>query len=88
MKGYTESRGHAFKLGFDAESGQFIEVPIAHAIEHGTKQNAVSQKLAEMRKHRQERKANHQLSELLVNMSPDIRDDIGMTEVFPAEFAG
>jgi hypothetical protein len=83
MKGYSEDRGRLFKLDYDAASKEFVSRPVAHAFEPQLESNAV-QELTELRKRRQPKKAKRQLSELLPGESPDVGEDMGMTEVYAA----
>jgi hypothetical protein len=80
MKGYTEERGRAFKLGFDVESGQFFSKPIAHDFAPEPKQSLIAQKTADWRKRRETAKAKALLKEQLSAMGPELRDDIGMSD--------
>jgi hypothetical protein len=84
MRGFEEFRGHTTRIDFDAETGQFFSRPIAPGFAPLTEPNVVVQKLAELRKRRQKAKAKQALSKLLARMSPEARDDVGMTEVFAA----
>ena len=82
MKGYSETRGHASKLDFDSETGQFISTPIAHDFAAKPLQNIVVKKLVELRQLYQRKKATQQATKILSEMSPHMRDDLGMTEFF------
>jgi lauroyl/myristoyl acyltransferase len=84
MKGYGEEHGWTFKLEFDAETKQFGSKSVAHAFVPKTASNAVVQKLAELRKRGQRKRAQRNLAKTLANMTPEARDDLGMTEVFAA----
>jgi hypothetical protein len=82
MKGYTKERGQAFKLGFDAESKQFVTKPIAHDFLSQVESHGVLVKLSEWRNGRAVKKRRKILAKQLVAMGPELRDDVGMTDVF------
>jgi hypothetical protein len=84
MKGYTEHRGLASKLEYDEESGRFVSKPISHVFAPGAEPNFVLQKLADWRARREQRKACHQLNKELAEMSPQLRNDMGMTNALVA----
>jgi hypothetical protein len=46
MKGYSEDRGLASRLDYDAESKQFVAKPVAHAFQPKPAPDAVEQKPA------------------------------------------
>jgi hypothetical protein len=82
MKGYAEERGLAFKLAFDAVSGQFVSQPIAHDFQPKAEPSLLVKKLADLRKTYRTKKVRDQVSKQLAAMGPELRDDIGMTDVF------
>lgn len=84
MKGYSETRGQAFKLDYDAESKQFVSKSIAHEFAPNVGLEDVFPTLAELRRRQRKIKAKRQLMRILDGMSPETRDDVGMTEVFAA----
>ena len=84
MKGYSETRGQACKLDFDTESGQFVAKPIAHDFRSKTGSNVMLQKIADWRKQRAVQKKRDALTQQIGAMTPELRDDIGMTVEFAA----
>jgi FixJ family two-component response regulator len=84
MKGYSEERGQAFKLEYDAASGQFVSKPIDHSFPQKSFSNAVVETLSNLRKRREDAKAKRKLLKTLEGLSPETRDDVGMTDVFAA----
>jgi hypothetical protein len=86
MKGYTEVRGQVFKLVFDATSKQFVSQPTAHDFQPRTAASVVAQQQSDIHKRHRSKKSRSQVTKLLADMGPQLRDDIGMTEVFAASF--
>lgn len=80
MKGFSETRGQASRLEFDQTTGQFISKPIAHGFAAKPARNIVARKLVQLRQSNKREKLKHQTKEVLTNMSPQARDDLGMTE--------
>jgi hypothetical protein len=58
MKGYTEDRGHASKLDYDATSRQFVSKPTAHAFQPKPEPQPVLQKLEAGKKQSVEKNAS------------------------------
>lgn len=84
MKGYFEQRGLAIKLEFDAASGQFIAKPIEHGFIATATPHVIVQKIVELKMRRKIKKSKEWLVHILKRMGPEIRDDVGMTEVYAA----
>ena len=82
MRGFKEFKGHTTRIDFEAETGQFFSMPIVHSLAALTQPNVIVQKLVELRRRRQKAKAQQRVSKLLARMSPEARDDVGMTEAF------
>jgi hypothetical protein len=82
MKGYSETRGQSSKLNFDSATGHFVSTPIAHDFETKPPLNIIVQKLGELRQLHQRKKAKQQATKILSELSPHLRDDLGMTEFF------
>jgi hypothetical protein len=71
-------------LDFDPESQQFVSKSIAHNFRPETGRNVVLQKLADWHKHRELTRKRDALTKQIAAMTPELRDDIGMTVVFAA----
>ncbi len=82
MKGFSETRGQASKIEFDHNTRQFVSIPIAHEFTANHAPHIVVQKLGELRLYRQRKNIKQQTKKVLSAISPQARDDVGMTEVF------
>jgi hypothetical protein len=84
MRGFDEFRGYTTRIGFDVETGQFGSIPIAHDFAPRGETSVIAQSFAKLRRRRQKVKAQYELSKVLTRMSPEEREDVGMTEVYAA----
>ncbi len=82
MKGYIEERGRVFKLDYDAATKQFVSKPVDHDFLPKANVNPVVEKLAVLVKRRRVKKVQQQVAWQLAAMGPELRDDVGMAEVY------
>ena len=82
MKGYTEERGRVFKLDYDAATKQFVSKPVDHDFLPKPNVNPVVEKLAVLVKRRGVKKVQEHVARQLAAMGPELRDDVGMADVY------
>ena len=69
MKGYSEDRGFASRLDYDAESKQFVVTPVAHAFQPKPAPDAIVQKPVAREKHSVIKKTRSPVSKWQPNVS-------------------
>ncbi len=84
MKGFTEDRGLAFKLDYDADTKQFVSKLIEHGFQPKAEAHPAIAKVAELRKRYRVKKTRENVAKQMAAMGPELRDDVGMTEVHAA----